>query len=184
LKKQTPCLTDDEFKNVQFKESIVIRYNFTMNVRQMHDRARLRTLADFRYSLRQFLQFSEQRAEQAGLHPQQHQLLLQIAGAPAEIETTVSYAAERLGLRHHSVVELSKRCEDAGLLQRVHDAEDRRRVRLDLTAQGHRVLRVLSADHERELRELLPVLVKSLSRIEQARTCAAEHALAKTGEQQ
>jgi GAF domain-containing protein len=42
-------------------------------------------------------------------------LLLQLAGAPAGVETTVSYAAERLGLRHHTVVELSKRCEDAGL---------------------------------------------------------------------
>jgi DNA-binding MarR family transcriptional regulator len=155
-----------------------------MDVQQIRNRARLRTLADFRYSLRQFLQFSEQRAAQAGLHPQQHQLLLQIAGAPSDVETTVSYAAERLGLRHHSVVELSKRCEDLGLIQRVHDAEDRRRVKLDVTAQGHRVLRVLSADHERELRELLPVLVESLSRVQQGQTHATERAPAKTGEQQ
>ncbi len=65
---------------------------------------KLQTLADFRYVLRQFLHFSEQAATTAGLHPQQHQLLLQIAGASIGTETTVSYIAERLGLRHHSAV--------------------------------------------------------------------------------
>jgi DNA-binding MarR family transcriptional regulator len=150
-------------------------------MRQICDRERLRTLADFRYSLRQFLLFSEQRAEQAGLQPQQHQLLLQIAGAPEGVETTVSYAAERLGLRHHSVVELCNRCEQAGLLQRLHDATDRRRVKLEVTPEGHRVLRVLSADHERELHELLPSLIQSLALIEQTRS-AAEHTPAKIGE--
>src|SRR5260370_7765435 len=85
------------------------------------DRPRLQNLAEFRYELRRFLQFSENCAAEAGLHPQQHQLLLQLAGAPDEVETTVSYAAERLGLRHHTVVELSKRCEEAGLIHRTHD---------------------------------------------------------------
>jgi DNA-binding MarR family transcriptional regulator len=154
-----------------------------MSMGPSRDRDRLRTLAEFRYSLRQFLLFSEQRAEQAGLQPQQHQLLLQIAGAPRGVETTVSYAAERLGLRHHSVVELCNRCEHAGLLQRVHDAADRRRVKLDVTQEGHRVLRALSADHERELRELLPRLVQSLALIERAQSQPQEHAPAKTGDQ-
>jgi DNA-binding MarR family transcriptional regulator len=154
-----------------------------MNKRQTRELDSLRTLAEFRYSLRQFLLFSERRAEQAGLQPQQHQLLLQIAGAPAGVETTVSYAAERLGLRHHSVVELSDRCEEAGLLQRLHDAADRRRVKLEVTAEGQRVLRGLSADHERELRELLPRLVKSLSLIERARSHEAERSPGKIGEQ-
>ncbi len=81
---------------------------------QPTDRQRVQTLAEFRYALRKFLQFSEGRAVDAGLHPQQHQLLLHIAGAPEGIETTVSYAAERLGLRHNSAVELSKRCEGRG----------------------------------------------------------------------
>ncbi len=133
------------------------------------DRKRLQTLSEFRYSLRQFLLFSEQRADQAGLHPQQHQLLLHIAGAPDGVETTVSYAAARLGLRHHSVVELSKRCEEAGLLIRVPHSEDRRRVVLEVTAMGERVLRVLSNDHERELGELLPRLIESLRLIENSR---------------
>lgn len=134
------------------------------------DRQRLRALAGFRHSLRQFLLFSEQRAEQAGLHPQQHQLLLQVAGAPEGVETTISYAAERLGLRHHSVVELSKRCQQADLLRRSHDPLDARRVVLQVTAEGHRLLRALSADHERELHELLPRLVQSLRSIRSSAT--------------
>lgn len=146
------------------------------------ERDRLQTLAEFRYSLRQFLAFSERRAEQAGLQPQQHQLLLQIAGAPENVETTVSYAAERLGLRHHSVVELCNRCEESGLLQRLHDAADRRRVKLEVTAKGHRVLRTLSADHERELSELLPRLVQSLALIQQAQSRPQEYTAAKIGE--
>src|SRR5580658_2247430 len=106
---------------------------------QLEDRLRLRNLAEFRYELRQFLQFSEGCASEAGLHPQQHQLLLQLAGAPDGVETTVSYAAERLGLRHNSVVELSNRCEEAGLLLRTHDTSDRRRVVLQITAAGHKI---------------------------------------------
>jgi DNA-binding MarR family transcriptional regulator len=132
---------------------------------QREDRLKLTNLAEFRYELRQFLQFSEGSAADAGLHPQQHQLLLQLAGAPEEVETTVSYAAERLGLRHHTVVELSKRCEEAGLIQRDQDLNDRRRIQLRVTPKGHRVLRVLSENHERELHELGPRLIGALSKI-------------------
>jgi DNA-binding MarR family transcriptional regulator len=129
------------------------------------DRQRLQTLAEFRYTLRQFLQFSEQCAEQAGLHPQQHQLLLHLAGAPDGVETTVSYAAERLGLRHHTVVELSNRCVDAGLILRKNATVDRRRVVLQVTPKGQRILETLSDDHERELYELVPRMVRALTTI-------------------
>lgn len=129
---------------------------------------RLRSLAEFRYALRQFLQFSEGRAVEAGLHPQQHQLMLQIAGAADGVETTISYAAERLGLRHNTVVELSKRCEEAELIRRVQDVSDQRRVLLGLTAKGRRVLEELADDHAQELEELLPTLIKTLSGIQRS----------------
>jgi DNA-binding MarR family transcriptional regulator len=130
-----------------------------------HDRQKLQTLAEFRYTLRQFLHFSESCSADAGLHPQQHQLLLHIAGAPDGEATTISYIAERLGLRHHSTVELSKRCEESGLIHRRHDTLDRRCVTLHVTPNGHRILRTLSEAHERELHELVPRLIRALKLI-------------------
>src|ERR1035441_5547840 len=84
----------------------------------------LRTLAEFRFELRRFLHFSEYAAVQAGLHPQQHQLLLQVAGAPESVVVTIAYAADRLGLKHNSTVGLVDRSESEGLLARTTDPTD------------------------------------------------------------
>ena len=127
-----------------------------------HRETRIQALAEFRYTLRRFMHFSEEAAVAAGLTPQQHQLLLQVAGAPSGALTTVGYLAERLSLRHHSVVELGDRCEEAGLLVRRRGPDDRRMVVLELTAAGARILDDLSADHTRELKELGPQLVRTL----------------------
>ena len=123
----------------------------------------LQVLAEFRHQLRSFLHFSELAARKFKLRPQQHQLLLQIAGAPHKIVPTVGYAADRLGLRHHTVVELSDRCEKAGLLIRRQTGVDQRYVMLELTAKGLRKLEKLSNDHARELNELAPRLVRTLA---------------------
>ena len=125
----------------------------------------IQLLARFRREIRRFLQFSEQAAAAAGLQPQQHQLLLQVAGAPGEALVTISYLAEVMGLRHHTVVELSKRCEAAGLVRRTHDLKDRRRVVLELTAEGNRALKQLSEVHAQQLRQLAPSLILALRRI-------------------
>ena len=110
----------------------------------------LNALADFRYQLRAFLQLSEQAAQQANLHPQQHQLLLQIAGAPPDTTVSIAYAAERLGLRHHTVVELTDRSVAEGLLTRSEDPLDRRRVILSITKKGRAILNTLSEYHAHE----------------------------------
>ena len=123
---------------------------------------RIQELAEFRFALRKFLHFSEEAATRVGLTPQQHQLLLQIAGAPKGTVTAVGYLAERLALRHHSVVELGNRCEEAGLIVRASDPENRRHVVLKMTAEGNRLLRELSSDHARELNELGPQLAAAL----------------------
>lgn len=120
----------------------------------------LEVLAEFRYHLRSFLRFSEEAATSCGLQPQQHQLLLQIAGVPDSVAVTIGYAAERLGIRHHSVVQLSKRCEEAGLITRTHAEDDRRWVVLRLTAEGQKILDTLSEAHAHELTELAPQLMK------------------------
>lgn len=125
--------------------------------------AQLRTLAEFRYRLRMFLHFSESAAHKLGLQPQQHQLLLQIAGAPEGAAATVGFVAERLGLRHNTAVELSNRCEEAGLIRRKQAEEDRRCVLLALTLKGKRLLDDLSLDHARELDDLAPQLIQTLS---------------------
>ena len=133
-----------------------------MSARITQQGERMQALAEFRHMLRRFLHFSEEAATRAGLTPQQHQLLLQVAGAPAGTSTTVGYLADRLSLRHNSVVELSSRCEEAGLLARTRGREDRRFVVLALTAAGTRILRDLSADHTCELKELGPQLIHTL----------------------
>ena len=132
------------------------------------ERKLLQALAEFRHQLRAFLQFSERAAEQVRLHPQQHQLLLQVAGAPQSVTVNIAYAARRLGLHHYSAVELVNRSASEGLLGRASDPEDRRRVTLEITTKGARILKGLSKSHTRELRELGPVLIRSLKRIESA----------------
>src|ERR1700728_1253784 len=131
----------------------------------------LRTLADFRFEVRRFLHFSEIAATEEGLHPQQHQLLLQVAGAPEGTVVTIAYAAERLGLRHNSVVELVNRSEGEGLLLRVADPDDQRRELLRVTRKGKQALGRLSEDHAREIQELAPRLLRTLEDI-----CALEQA--------
>jgi DNA-binding MarR family transcriptional regulator len=125
----------------------------------------LRTLAEFRVELRRFLHFSERAALEAGLQPQQHQLLLQVAGAPEVTVATIAYAAERLGLKHNSAVELVNRSEREGLLARTADLGDKRRAILRLTRKGKQVMGRLAGDHARELNELAPWLAQALEHI-------------------
>jgi DNA-binding MarR family transcriptional regulator len=125
----------------------------------------LRTLADFRYELRRFLHFSECAALEVGLQPQQHQLLLQVVGAPGGTAVTIAYAAERLGLKHNSAVELVDRSVREGLLTRKADADDKRRAILHITHRGRQLLGRLSDDHARELNELGPRLERALRQI-------------------
>jgi DNA-binding MarR family transcriptional regulator len=125
----------------------------------------LEVLAEFRFELRRFLHFSECAAMSAGLHPQQHQLLLQVAGAPAGTTVTIAYAAARLELKHNSTVELVDRSEREGLLTRVTDSGDRRRAILRITRKGRQILSRLSSEHARELTERGPRLTRALLQI-------------------
>lgn len=112
--------------------------------------AEYRVLSRFRAALRVFLRFSEDAARQAGVTPNQHQLLLAIRGSTGA--PTISDVAESLQLRHHSTVELIDRAVEAGLVARETDPNDRRCQRLTLTRRGAHVLSSLSATHREELR--------------------------------
>jgi DNA-binding MarR family transcriptional regulator len=113
-----------------------------------------RRLLAFRTQLRQFVHWSEEQAEAIGLTPAQHQLLLAIRGADDRRGPTVGDIATSLLLRHHSAVGLVDRAADAGLVRRVQDRSDHRRVRLHLTATGARKLACLSRRHLEELERL------------------------------
>jgi DNA-binding MarR family transcriptional regulator len=110
-----------------------------------------RTLAEFRSQLRQFLLFSESAARKAGLQPRHHQALLAIKGFA---DATVGDLAARLGIRPHSAAELVNRLEAAGLVRRVTDTLDRRRIHLVLTQTAERQLEKLTLAHRAELRRL------------------------------
>jgi DNA-binding MarR family transcriptional regulator len=111
-------------------------------------------LLALRTALRQFLHWSEQRAQAAGLTPAQHQLLLAVRGHDGAAEPTIGDIAGHLLLRHHSAVGLIDRAEEAGLVVRRRDEDDRRIVRVALTPKGERILASLSAAHLDEVRRL------------------------------
>ncbi len=113
--------------------------------------ADIRNLSRFRYAIRKFLRFSDEAARKAGLTPQQHQLLLGVAGFSSKGWATIGELAEFLQLRHHSVVGLVDRAEAMGLVRRTVNDSDRREVHVSLTGDGLRKLRALTELHRKEL---------------------------------
>jgi DNA-binding MarR family transcriptional regulator len=124
-----------------------------------------RALAEFRYQIRRFLRVSERAAREAGIEPQQHQLLLAIKGLPSDHTATVGEIAERLQIQHHSAVELINRSERRGVIRRTQNQSDRRLVVVELTAKGERLLRDLSVYHRTTLQSFALGLVKSLEEL-------------------
>ena len=115
------------------------------------DRLRLDRLAEFRYQLRKFLSFSETEAERFGIATQQYQLMQVIGALPPGESASISFLAERMILRHNSMVELVDRAERAGLVKRVSDERDLRRSLVELTSHGGNLLTRLVAAHLEEL---------------------------------
>ena len=120
-------------------------------------------LADFRYAIRRFMAFSEAKAGEVGLTPQQHQALLAIKAAPAGM-ATIGFVAERLVLKPHSATGLIDRLEALELVIRTTSSEDRRRAVLTLTAKAESVLSRLTVAHRDEIQRLGPVLQQVLDR--------------------
>jgi len=124
----------------------------------------LRAVEEFRFRIRKFLDFSRRAARAAGLAPQQHQMLLVLAGGPAGPAPHIRLLAERLFLHHNSAVELVNRLERRGLAQRVARSGDRRRVAIHITPRGRRLLHRLTRHHLAELRTAGPELIRALQR--------------------
>jgi len=119
-----------------------------------------RALAGIRRGMRQFLEFSAQAAQDAGLTPAQHQALLAIKGMIGPV--TVGTLAACLQIRHHSAVGLVDRLAKAKLVTRIPDPQDRRRMRLKLTPGADAKLAALSQVHRAELRRFSAALAPLL----------------------
>lgn len=124
--------------------------------------AEYRGLAELRFLIRSFLAFSEASARDAGVEPQQHQLLLVLKGLMPPYRPIIRTVAERLLIHHNSAVELVRRSVERGLIARVTGEQDRREVSLRITARGERILRQLTLTHRRELESAAPLLLSAL----------------------
>jgi DNA-binding MarR family transcriptional regulator len=124
--------------------------------------AQYRALAEFRFHIRAYLDFSDQAAKDVGLEPKQYQLLLALRALPEDVPPTVGALAHQLRTRHHSMVELADRAERNGLIQRARNGTY---VLLELTKKGERTLAQAVETRLTELRKAGPVLVKALQEL-------------------
>jgi DNA-binding MarR family transcriptional regulator len=130
--------------------------------------AEFEQLLEFRVTLRGFERWSEDQAQAAGVTHLQHQLLVAIKGHRDDRPPAVRDLARYLLQRPHSTVELVDRAEAAGLVERVADADDRRIVRVRLTAASDGILRRLTRAHLARLHELADVLDELVARYDAA----------------
>jgi DNA-binding MarR family transcriptional regulator len=148
---------------VSFYDCIASGYNENIGARAntirmiKHGKASLQMfheLAFFRHRLRKFLHFSERAARDYGITPQQHQLMLGIAGFTGTGTATISEIADFLQEKHNSVVGLVDRAVESGLVERASDPADRRVVVVSLTGRGEKILSRLSLLHRAEIKRL------------------------------
>ncbi len=138
----------------------------TPEIHATTENLRLKSLAEFRYEMRKFLSFSEAAADRCGIATQQYQLMQVIAALPEGQHASISYLAERMILKHNSMVELVDRAERAGLVRREHDERDLRRSLVRLTAEGERILEKLVKEHLDELVPKCGSLIESLQNLQ------------------
>lgn len=127
--------------------------------------AEYRALAELRYLIRHFIREGDAVARRAGLEPQQYLLLLAIRGLPEGEEATIRALAERLALKHHSVVELVGRLETHGYVRRTRGRDDRRRVLVTLLPRGERMLAQVAQHRIGELRSTGHELVRAIDQL-------------------
>jgi DNA-binding MarR family transcriptional regulator len=122
-------------------------------------------LGGFRWSMRQFLQFSEKGARDQGISTQQHQALLAIRSHAGPEAMTVGGLAEELLIKNHSALELVSRMAENGLVERAVSGEDRRRVLLKILPKGAKILETISLRNLRQLSETAEILSELLATV-------------------
>src|SRR5258708_39644560 len=127
--------------------------------------AEYRALAQLRYLIRHFVSEGDTVSRAVGLEPQQYLLLLSVRGLPEGEEATIRTLAERLALKHHSVVELIDRLEAHGYVRRTRGHSDRRRVLVSLLPRGQRKLEDVARQRINELRSHGHELVQAIDQL-------------------
>jgi len=125
--------------------------------------AEYQALAELRYRIRKFLNEGDEVAREAGLESQQYLMLLLIRGLPDGKAATIQTLAERLALKHQTVVELIDRMEAHGYLRRTRSRDDRRHVLVSILPRGEKLLEQVARHRISELRSSGTALVKALS---------------------
>lgn len=148
----------------------VIGGNPIVLLKKAERRYRLQTgdyarLAAFRRALREFLRFSEEAAEAAGLTSQHYQAMLILRAADQGSPVTINALAQELLIKHNSAVGLVDRLVSEGLATREPSSDDRRKVELRLSPHGRNVLAKLAAVHRAELQRIGPVLKRVIAQV-------------------
>jgi DNA-binding MarR family transcriptional regulator len=121
-----------------------------------------RALAELRHRIRLFLREGDAKSRKSGLEPQQYLLLLALRGLPDGAEGTIRTLADRLALKHHSVVELVDRMSMRGYVRRNRSRNDRRRVLVSILPRGEKLLEDVARQRISELRSSGAALVRAI----------------------
>lgn len=124
-------------------------------------------LANLRYRIRKFRQFSAKAADKLGLTGQQHQALLAIKGLGIGGRMTLSNLADKLFLTPADAAELAASLQHAGHVS--IDLRQKRRPAVMLTEQAEELLRRLTSAHLYEIREMAPELMQALRMLQDHR---------------
>ena len=124
-------------------------------------------LANLRYRIRKFRQFSGKAAEKLGLTRQQHQALLAIKGLGVGGRMSLPELADKLLVTLAEAATLAASLQEAGHV--TIDAKQKRRAAVLLTAKAEELLRRLTSAHLYEIREMAPELMQALRMLQDHR---------------
>jgi len=124
-------------------------------------------LATFRYNLRKFLRFSKEFLRtKAKLTPEQYEALLALKIFASDDGMLVGQLSERLQVKHHTAVALTKRLLAGKLITKQRGQADRRHVYVKLTETGSALLEVLAAVHRDAIRVHSSEMIKALMHLQ------------------